>query len=231
MIFIFTGSEKKVNKEEKVIELATSVVNRMRGPRRKALQPGSRPWHEEVSEIWADMTTYERAWYILFISATLFHSWDSLRVLADTEETYTSVYTKIYKANNAYNIDIVNITYDKWLDTMEKLKTINEERIRNPVEVRGSNYSPNDIPDDLGRLIGNKKDLAFPLNHSIRIPSYDKPTSSPVKKVSSDEYLATRRTAPRLGVRLEFDKERTQVYNNQADKDDRAPGWYRPPED
>ncbi len=208
-----------------VVQLAIYKTFFMSGTRKKCINSGQHPWHPEVADMWKTLTVYERSWYVLFNLATFYSDWEALEAIAPNEQAFNQVRKKIYQSHNAYQRDLANITYDKWLAQVQEARRLSEQPT---VRRRAARYSPQDIPDDLTRL--GTFDSQSPRIPPTVLPSYAG-SPGPVRSVTPDEFLATRRTPGPRGVKLEFDKENTQVSRKRADKDSEMPGWYRPQED
>lgn len=178
---------------------------------RVSIVTGIRPPHKDYRESWGALTPGLRAYVYLFLVATSRRpSFDALFFLCRGDRSMQSrIWKRAKDAANQYGRDLVNVPLSKWLQITQQ-----------PQERRSSGWTREDVVaefyDEVGdpRLGPPKQPLA------PRLPEYES-VPSPVKSLSPEEYLATRRQPKYGGVKLEFEKESahwTQEIPDTADK-------------
>lgn len=204
------------------ITIERMVITKMKNPYSWVNLGGHCPVEDYKGEA-KSMTPGQRAYLGLYFCAFLRKDYTSLVLLCRGDHSKAAIlYTKIQGSNNSYHRDIANLSLSRIQRLIDKVKIT--PRKRQP------GWGPQDIPVE-----------SFSINTEVdayraHTPQKDAVRdiigpASPVRKVSAEEYYATRRIPSPKGVALEFEKESshwTQEKEISADKNsrDEVPEWY-----
>lgn len=164
---------------------------------RVSIMTGIRPPHEDYRDYWAALTPGLRAYAYLFLACVSRRpNFDALFFLCQGDRKLQSrVWKSVKDAANQHNRDVVNIPLSKWLQTTQRQQ-----------DRRSSGWTREDVVAEFYDETGEPRLGAPKRPLEPRLAEYQ-PNPSPVRRVSPEEYLASRREPKYGGVKPEFEKD------------------------
>jgi len=211
-----------------LVPYAAEALTRHRRSVSRILTAGNQAVDKEIdTQVWREFSLGERAYYCLFWVAYNRMDLAALRCICPPE-----LFSKMSKLAVdrviAYQRELTRI--DSVLTHARILEAQKRQKKRGTQTPRHIGWTAEDVPAEYFDAETDEAPYRSP--RPIAVPEQERPPS-PVRKVSVEEYYATRKTPLPKGVALEFDKDSPlwlKLDDRYADKSyegDEVPSWYK----
>lgn len=174
-------------KQDKVIELATYKLLHCKWKKASCLDQPNKPWHPDIKWAWGRMSTYERAWYILYTMAEFYLDDAALSAICPDVILYDKVYADLVERSNVHRRSLTNLSQTQQKKRDQDNERRNAEK-RQSDERRSSRYTARDVPWDMA--IFDPETDQSPVKVAITTPIYEGHRNGPIRRLTAAQYEA-----------------------------------------
>lgn len=218
--------------EQKLMNLvpyAAEALTRHHRSVSKILTQGNYPPDSDIDRAdWGSYSLGERAYYVLFALAYHKHDLVCLKCICPPEQ-FTRISTLMLNRIEAYKRELTRAALEAV--AMQRMAAAKRRQAKNHTQTpRQVGWTAEDVPAEYFDVATDEEPHRPP--RPITILDKEIPPS-PVRKVSVEEYYATRKTPLPKGVALEFDKvsplwlKLDDRYADKSYEGDEEPSWYK----